>query len=280
MNETDSILPPRGRLIGCSLGPGDPGLITRRAWEVLTLGARWVYPVRGRDAASYALDIAVRAGLTPPPDAEALHFPMTSDPEVLALAWARAGARCAELAADGRDLAFLVEGDASTYSTFGYLARVARELGIAIEVIPGVPSFNAAAARLARPLVEEDGTFAVVPAAYGIEVIDGLIDAFDTLVLLKVKPLLDPLIDLLERRGLLAHASFVERVGTPEERVLTAVEALRGERVNYLSLLLVRNPGRERGQLLRGCSGRRLRPPSGSPDGGDAASPGLRSEGA
>lgn len=262
MNETDSIPPPRGRLIGCSLGPGDPGLITRRAWEVLTSGARWVYPVRGRDAASYALDIAVRAGLRVPPDAEALHFPMTSDPEVLALAWGRAGARCAELAADGRDLAFLVEGDASTYSTFGYLARVARELGIAIEVIPGVPSFNAAAARLARPLVEEDGTFAVIPAAYGIEVIDGLIDAFDTLVLLKVKPLLDPLIDLLERRGLLAHASFVERVGTPEERVLDAVEALRGERVNYLSLLLVRNPGRERGQLLRGCSGR-LRQPSG-----------------
>jgi len=31
-----------GRLIGVSLGPGDPGLITRRAWEALNSPARWV----------------------------------------------------------------------------------------------------------------------------------------------------------------------------------------------------------------------------------------------
>ena len=29
------VSPPRGRLIGVSLGPGDPGLITRRAWALL-----------------------------------------------------------------------------------------------------------------------------------------------------------------------------------------------------------------------------------------------------
>ncbi len=37
--------PPPGRLIGASLGPGDPGLITRRAWAALQSGARWLYPV-------------------------------------------------------------------------------------------------------------------------------------------------------------------------------------------------------------------------------------------
>ena len=259
----DALSRPLGRLIGVSLGPGDPGLITRRAWEVLHSGGRWVYPVKGKDAASYALDIVCRAGLAVPADAQSLHFPMTSNPETLALAWTRAGAQCVELLADGRDLLFLVEGDASTYSTFGHLARVVRGLGGAVEVIPGVPSFNAAAARLARPLVEEDGTFAVIPAAYGIEVIEGLIDAFDTLVLLKVKPLLDPLLDLLERRGLTAQACFVEKVGTPDERVVTGVGILRGEQVNYLSLLLVNNPGRVRGALQRGCSG--TRPPVAAP---------------
>ncbi|MDD2669199.1 MAG: precorrin-2 C(20)-methyltransferase, partial [Zoogloea sp.] len=37
---------PLGRLIGASLGPGDPQLITRRAWAALQSGARWLYPVK------------------------------------------------------------------------------------------------------------------------------------------------------------------------------------------------------------------------------------------
>ena len=35
-----------GKLIGASLGPGDPELITRRSWAVLQSGARWIYPVK------------------------------------------------------------------------------------------------------------------------------------------------------------------------------------------------------------------------------------------
>ena len=35
-----------GKLIGASLGPGDPELITRRAWAALQSNARWLYPVK------------------------------------------------------------------------------------------------------------------------------------------------------------------------------------------------------------------------------------------
>ena len=35
-----------GKLIGASLGPGDPLLITRRSWAVLQSGARWLYPAK------------------------------------------------------------------------------------------------------------------------------------------------------------------------------------------------------------------------------------------
>ena len=58
-----------GRLIGCSLGPGDPDLITRRGWAALQSDARWVYPIKGKGADSYALDIVRRAGLPIPADA-------------------------------------------------------------------------------------------------------------------------------------------------------------------------------------------------------------------
>jgi precorrin-2/cobalt-factor-2 C20-methyltransferase len=248
-----------GKLIGASLGPGDPELITRRSWAVLQSGARWIYPVKKAAEASYALSIVERGGLPVPADAVSLIFPMTRDAELLAKAWLRAAEQTVKLLAEGRDLVFLVEGDASTFATFGHLARIARELApeIEVETIPGVSSFAAAAAAASIPLAEEDETLAIIPAAYGTGVIDHLLDEFDTLILLKVKPMLDEVLELLEKRGLLAKSCFIEKVGSPEERIVRDIASLQGETVNYLSLLLVQNPKRQRGELRRGCRQRK-----------------------
>ena len=153
---------PYGKLIGASLGPGDPELITRRSWAVLQSDARWIYPVKKAAEVSYALSIVERSGLPIPADAVELVFPMTRDAELLAKAWLRAAEQTVALLAEGRDLVFLVEGDASTFATFGHLARVARELApeIEVETIPGVSSLAAAAATTGMPLAEEDETLA------------------------------------------------------------------------------------------------------------------------
>ena len=248
-----------GRLIGVSLGPGDPELITRRGWAALQSGARWAYPVKKAAERSYALDIARRGGLDIPQDAVELVFPLARDAEALARAWARAAAQTVQLLAEGRDLVFLVEGDASTFATFRHLARVVCELapGVVVETIPGVSSFAAAAASAELSLAEEDETLAIIPAAYGTGVIDHMLDEFDTLILLKVKPLLDEVIDLLERRDVLTTSCFIEKVGSPEERVVRDLTTLKGESVNYLSLLIVRNQKRQRGELRRGCRRRK-----------------------
>ena len=115
----------------------------------------------------------------------------------------------------------------------------------------------AAAAAASIPLAEEDETLAIIPAAYGTGVIDHLLDEFDTLILLKVKPMLDEVLELLEKRGLLAKSCFIEKVGSPEERIVRDIASLQGETVNYLSLLLVQNPKRQRGELRRGCRQRK-----------------------
>lgn len=244
-----------GKLIGVSLGPGDPGLITRRAWEVMQGDVHLAYPVRSRGSDSYARGIVERAGLSLSADSSALLFPMTHDAEKLGIYWLEAANTVLTVLRTGRDVGFLVEGDASTYSTFGHLARTLKALDdkIVIEIIPGVPSFHAAAARLGEPLADVDDMVAIVPAGYGIEMLERLLDDFDTLVLLKVKPLLNDIIDLLERRNLLAHSCFIEKSGAPEERVVRDVASLKGEKVNYLSLLIIKNPERQRGEIARGC---------------------------
>ncbi len=247
----------KGKLYGVSLGPGDPGLLTMRAHRLLQGGAIWTYPVRSRKSASYALDIARRAGLTPPGEHAALVFPMTHDRNKLQKHWQSAAETVIAFLLKGLDVVFLVEGDASTYSTYGHLERRIRAIDAEIEteIIAGVSSFNAAAARLDFPLAEMDDTIAILPANYGIETIDRLLDEFDTLVLMKVKPMIDEILSLLERRNLLSHAAFVEKAGTPEERRFHDVTRLAGQKVNYLSLMLVKNPYRSEKTLRRGCRG-------------------------
>ncbi|NDU87352.1 MAG: precorrin-2 C(20)-methyltransferase [Ferrovum sp.] len=247
--------PPFGKLLGVSLGPGDPGLITRRAWEVLHSDVHWAYPVRRRRGESYALGIVQRAGLVIPENSSPLLFPMTHDVEKLGFYWLEAAQTVLSVLKSGRDVAFLVEGDASTYSTFGHLARTLKALdaSVGIEIIAGVPSFHAAAARLQEPLVDVDDMLAIVPAGYGIAMLDRLLVDFDTLILLKVKPILNDIIDFLAQKNLLVHSCFIEKSGAPEERIVRDVGSLKGEKVNYLSLLIVKNPDRLRGEIARGC---------------------------
>lgn len=244
-----------GKLYGVSLGPGDPGLITRRAWELLHSNAVWTYPVRKKGGQSYALDIALRAGLTPPESHAPLTFPMTHDTEILAKHWLKAAETVLAILYQGKDVVFLVEGDASTYSTYNHLSRTVRALdeNIELETIAGVSSYLAVAARLQTPLADVDDTVAILPAAYGVEAVECLLEDFDTLVLLKVKPLLDELIDLLANKGLLENSYFIEKAGAPEERVVRDVASLKGQKVNYLSLLLIKNPQRIKGERVRGC---------------------------
>jgi len=251
MNNTTS-----GILYGVSLGPGDPGLITRRAWETLQQNnIFWTYPVRNKKSSSYALDIVLRSGLPLVADNCALVFPMTHDVEKLAKYWFNAAQTVIEVLQSGLDVAFLVEGDASTYSTFGHLARTVKSLNSTLEIktIAGVTSFNAACAQLQAPLADVDDTVAIIPAGYGIQVIETLLQQFDTLVLLKIKPLLDDVIELLNKYDLLKHSRFVEKAGSPDERIVYAVETLKNQKVNYLSLMIVKNPNRSRGKIIRGC---------------------------
>ncbi|NGZ28799.1 MAG: precorrin-2 C(20)-methyltransferase, partial [Magnetococcales bacterium] len=214
-----------GRLIGASLGPGDPGLITRASWQVLTNGSAWAYPISKPGHPGYALAIAQRAGLTPPGQVLELHFPMVRDQALLAGHWQAAAQQVLTILQQGEDVVFLVEGDASSYATFGHLARTVTTLQpeVKVTVIPGVSSPQASAARIATPLAENEDVMVMLPATRGMAVVDQLLDHCNCMALLKIRPVLDELLDLLERRGLLPYATFVERVGTPEERIIRDV---------------------------------------------------------
>ena len=185
------------------VGPGDPELLTRKAERVLRRADVILAPVSRPGEASVALD-TVREFLDETRQRIVVHqFPMTSDPARLVPAWQEAAALIAAHVAGGRDVAFITIGDPLLYSTFIYLLRIFREVypQIAVEIIPGISSINTAAAAAGAPLAEADERIAIVPATAGMEKVVEALNAFDTVVLLKVKPLFGELLEVLGMMG-------------------------------------------------------------------------------
>lgn len=246
-----------GTLYGIGLGPGDAELLTLKAFRVLSQVPVIFYPSCGGREGGFALDILQRAfERVPmlgqdgaPARGDAIHercrplstsMPRGADAE--RPHWTAAAEIVADVLRSGQDAAFITEGDPLLYSTFIHLQTALAERcpEARVEIIPGVSSITAAAARTAFPLAIGDERIAVLPATYDPDALERLLDTFDSVVLLKVSRVLDRVLTILERRRWVANAVFVERCGTPGERIVTDVASLRGQRVDYFSLLLVR----------------------------------------
>lgn len=232
------------RLTVVGLGPGDPELITVKGQRALA-AAELVFAPRGRDsAASLALQIA-RPWIDPARhELVELALSMTRDPALLLPAWQQAAATIAARLEGGRRGVYLLLGDPLLYGTWGYIqALLERDHPqIALEIVPGVTSFAAAAAAAQRVLCAADERLAVVPApAYAsAEALRGLLEHAETLVLMKVGPVLPQIVQALDALGLLGQALYAEHVGLPQERIVRDLRALRGQTATYFSLVIVK----------------------------------------
>lgn len=142
-------------------------------------------------------------------------------------------------------------GDPTLYGTFNYITDqlVTRDVDIQTTVIPGVSSFLAAAAALQIPLSSVDERVAIFPATYGLDAdkLRELLADFDTIVLMKVGFVRGRIIELLslieveDGLNVLDQTVYVERLGLPNEQVITDVRQIdRTQKGEYLALMIVR----------------------------------------
>lgn len=224
------------------VGPGDPELLTRKAERILRSVDVILAPVSNLTEASVALG-TIREFIDEDRQEIIVHqFPMTSDRAVLIPAWQGAAELIAAHAEAGRSVAFITIGDPLFYSTFIYLLRILREQWpqIPLEIIPGISSINAAASEAALPLVEGDEKMVVIPATAGIEQIKTALETYETVVLLKVKPIFPAILELLRAAGRETNTVFVERVGSHRQKVLTDFGEISAHSPDYLSLLIIK----------------------------------------
>ncbi len=199
-------------MIGISLGPGDPELLTFKAASALKNCTKVFVP--GEMAAKLA-----RPYCSP----ETLQFPMTLDKEELERVWRTNADTVAEAAAAAGCAGFACIGDVNTFSTFSHLQRVIRlhYPQIEIQTIPGVGVVPTLASRFAAPL---EGSF---------EVSDG--SPVDTVIRIKAtRPR-----KLVEELRAMGFDEFVlgMMLCTAEEKIIMGEMP---ERSDYFSVLLAR----------------------------------------
>lgn len=233
-------------LYGVSVGPGSPDLLTIRALRILESVPTIAYPKSVSDGGSQARDIVSEyiAARTVVPRIVELVFPMTKDETILEQARNENARLLSESLALG-DVAFISIGDILFYSTFGNLLTGLKKVlpSLKVSVVPGVTSFNGAAARIVEPLVQGSESFAVIPATYEASHLEKMIDLHETVVFMKINRVIPSLLKMLDERGLLPKCLYLEHVETSRELVIRDVRSLLGREIPYMSLLILRKNG-------------------------------------
>ncbi|PXW72435.1 precorrin-2/cobalt-factor-2 C20-methyltransferase [Loktanella sp. PT4BL] len=223
-----------GILYGVGVGPGAPDLMTLRAARLIEGADVVAYPTLA-GAASFARAIA--ADLIAPDAQEiVMDVPMSVERAPAQAAYDKGAAEIAAALDAGRDVVCLCEGDPFFYGSFMYLfARLAERYRV--EIVPGVTSVTACAARARMPLAARNERLTVLPGPLPEDELRARIEGAESVVIMKVGRHLAKIKGVIDALGLTEGAVYVERATLPEEVVLPLADA--PEKAPYFSMILL-----------------------------------------
>ncbi|MFH9002923.1 precorrin-2 C(20)-methyltransferase [Streptomyces afghaniensis] len=232
-----------GKLYGVGLGPGDPSLMTLRAVEVIAEADVIAYH-SARHGRSIARSIAAKH-IRADHIEERLVYPVTTETTdhpggyqgAMEEFYAEASARLAAHLDAGRTVAVLAEGDPLFYGSYMHMhKRLADRYDT--EVIPGVTSVSAAAARLGTPLAEGEEVLTILPGTLPEEELTARLASTDAAVVMKLGRTFTKVRSALEGSGRLDDARYVERATMDGER-LAELAGVDAESVPYFSVAVL-----------------------------------------
>ncbi|MGW0610582.1 precorrin-2 C(20)-methyltransferase [Streptomyces sp. NPDC002788] len=249
-----------GKLYGVGLGPGDPSLMTVRAVEVIAEADVIAYH-SARHGRSIARSIAAKH-IRADHIEEKLVYPVTTETTdhpggyqgAMDDFYAEASARLAAHLDAGRTVAVLAEGDPLFYGSYMHMHKRLVDR-YDTEVIPGVTSVSAAAARLGTPLAEGEEVLTILPGTLPEEELSARLAATDAAVVMKLGRTFPKVRRALESSGRLSETRYVERATMSGERLAELAE-VEPESVPYFSVAVLPSqvdaePAvRERGEVV------------------------------
>lgn len=227
----------RGVLYGVSVGPGDPELLTLKAVRAIERADVVAVPDIGHKRRTAYSICEERLGGKELLDCST---PMTRDRSLAQAAYERVADDVCALLDEGKSVAYLCLGDIGVYSTYAYVHDIVVARGYEAQIIPGVTSFSASAAKLGTALCLGSERLVVAPASSAS--IDDVLDMRATKVFMKSGKQLGELQRKLADRGQLDRASMVANCGLPDERVYERFADVDADGdADYFSVVIVKS---------------------------------------
>ena len=224
----------RGTLYVVSTGPGDPELMTLKA--VRLIRENDVIAVPGRIAKeTVAYQIAVQA-VPELADKELVpvYMPMVKDRKRIDEEHRKGAELLKTYLAQGKNVVFLTLGDPTIYCTFSYLQHYLEAEGYQVELVSGITSFCAAAARLGLPLAEWDEPLHIVPAVHKT---GDRLEKDGNYVLMKSASHMKEVKELLKASG--RKVSAVVNCGMENEAIYRSADEIPDD-AGYFSLIIAK----------------------------------------
>ena len=231
-------------------GPGDPDLLTLKAYKTLQKCKVLVAPRAVRKGMSTALSIVSQAVDISEKEIHEVDFAMKKvhlnqdvHEDVLS-AWQETARKVLQLLDTKGDVAFPTLGDPGIYSTGYYLYDTLLNMrpDVNVEFISGIPAMSSCSANTLTPVCLGDDKLAVIPATFSEEKIRQTLLDFDAIILMKVHRVMDRICDILRETGLTASAVYVEKAGMADERIIRDLSTVP-DKPHYFSTILVRKKG-------------------------------------
>ena len=231
------------KLYGIGVGPGDSELMTLKAVRLIRASDTIVIPSSGQTTnAAYT----IAAGAVPEIKEKNIlevEMPMTRDSEILETSHRNAAEQIGKLLEEEKTVSFITLGDPTIYSTYCYVHDRVLSLGFDAEIIPGIPSFCAAAARLGISLTEASETLCIIPSSY--ETRSEAMQLEGTKVLMKSGKSISELKKELVAKGEQWDVRMVERCGMEGERVFLSAAEIP-DHSSYFSIVIVKDKKKDR----------------------------------
>ncbi len=226
----------KGKLYGVGVGPGNPELMTVKAWRLISTTETIAYLcANGKD--STARDIA-KPFLSEKVIEIAIDMPMRVEREPAQAAYDKGAATIAEHLNEGRDVVMLCEGDPFFYGSFMYIFE---RLSANFEtiVVPGVTSITAAAAAMGQPLVERDQVLKILPATLPEDTLRHELATASAAAIIKVGRHFGKVKSVLASLDLMVHATAIENA-THDSEIIRPLTMIEGDALPYFTTIIVK----------------------------------------
>lgn len=226
----------KGVFYGVGVGPGDPELMTLKAVRIIEQSP--VICLLGDSLEGNVAFGIAKGAVANIMEKEILFvdMPMVHDEEILSKAHENSARKIEKVLDDGKDVAMLILGDISIYSSFMYLDDIVKNDGYETRMISGIPSFVAAAARAGISLTRKGEELRVIPICY-----DGKGEACESQVL-ATKVYMKIGRDISKLRKCCNDNSeivVIENCGMDNEKIYYSLKDLP-EKLGYYSLAIVK----------------------------------------